>query len=441
MDQLARELAQADSRWAAAVALLRCWNRRPPEAENRRSEEDFYDVEHRTRARFDDRPGSCDLAADDRAFLIKEAVGRDPWRVDAVGFGLNFAAGAGFAQGWREALPEPVHRLAPGDPYPVGYPPWPQPAVGSKRTPPPWAVEIDIDDHPFTRIWHASKYAVEFDTRLWRQLSAVADNLEVAAALFPNEALDEMVPASSTVAFPLNPRVDIDVAARVLGLLEHALGAGATLVVLPELTGSPATTERIADRLATEEEPRLVVCGSWHERVDGQPANISEAVLSGYPHRMRHRKLTEYGDFYPRDAENRVREGVTPGEPPTLRVYVADGFRFCLLICKDLLDRSIAVLLDRLGVNVLMAPAMSRTTQPLSAAAGARILGSQAVTAVVNGPLRWLGETPVPPALLGRPVEPRSIVEAPHDITAPAAVLFSLVDGRAWTLVQNIVSK
>jgi predicted amidohydrolase len=183
-------------------------------------------------------------------------------------------------------------------------------------------------------------------------------------------------------AYPLRLADEEEQAARVLERLDAAIDAGAEIVVLPELSTTPAIVERIRARLDDDEEQRLVVCGSWHgpDPDDGRPANLSVGLISGLQARMRHRKVVEFGDLYPRDPDDRRREGIVAPDEPLVRVYVADQFRFALVICKDFLDAAVTRTLDRVGANVLLVPALSRTTQPFKARAHAHVADAQAVS-------------------------------------------------------------
>ena len=56
--------------------------------------------------------------------------------------------------------------------------------------------------------------------------------------------------------------------------------------------------------------------------------------------------------------------------PGTLHLYQDGPFRLAGAICKDLLDGDVEALLERLGVNVLLVPAMSSKTSNFPLAAG-----------------------------------------------------------------------
>jgi predicted amidohydrolase len=216
----------------------------------------------------------------------------------------------------------------------------------------------------------------------------------------------------------------------VLQQVERAIEAGAGIIVFPELTTSPAMTALIERRLAKDDRQRLVICGSWHEFVTGNPANNSVGLISGIPSRMRHRKLVEFGDLYPANPDDRRREGIKPPDPPLLRIYVADQFRFSLTICKDFLNEMVEDTLDHVGANVLLVPALSRTTHPFKRLAGAHISRAQAVSVVANGPRTMQGALVAPTAFLARPYEPDDLIEDTA-VRAPSVLLFFLRSGTS----------
>jgi hypothetical protein len=268
---------------------------------------------------------------------------------------------------------------------------------------------------------------------LWRPLHRLALDLDTVAAATVNETLGELgLGVARPVAFPVaavNPAVQEQ---RVLARLDCAIQAGAHIAVFPELSRTAAITARIEARLAEDEDQRLVICGSWHERAphSGDPSNVSIGLISGLPARMHHRKIVEFGDLYPRNPDKRRREGITPPDPPLLRVYVAHQFRFALIICKDFLHAPLTRTLDGVGANVLLVPTLSRTIQPFKARAVAHVTDAQAVSVIANCPRTWDGTPTGPTAVLARPYEPEDVLSEVADM-APSLLVFSLRQASA----------
>jgi predicted amidohydrolase len=426
-------IAAAQTRWDAAVVLLEAWNARPEGVGPIRDQDEFLGWVDEVREHFEGRPGELELDNADRAEILRwTEAGEDPHRVDAVGFGLNLSSSAGFAQCWRERRAGKPYRPEVGDVYPCPAAPWPRELGGARRTPSPLSMNIpDDDDHPHARVFRADSLPVEFRFDLWRPLSRIGATLDRVAAVTVDEGLAELgLDVPRPVAFPVAPVDPEERERRVLDQLDRAGEHGARIVVLPELATTRAIADRVAERLADDEEQRLVVCGSWHETVDGAPANVSVGLVSGLKAEMEHRKLVEFGDLFPRDPDHRRREGVVAPDPPLLRVHVAGAFRFAVVICKDFLDERVTRTLDRVGANVLLVPALSRTTQPFVARAHAHVADAQALSVVANGPRVWedgraIGRT----AVLARPYEPRDVV-AGNATPAPSLVVFSVRQGR-----------
>jgi hypothetical protein len=425
-------ITSAKTRWDAAVVLLSTWSGRSGDVTPIRGDDEFLQLVDVVRAHFDANPAELDLTDVDRSFILSwTKAGEDPHAVDAVGFGLNLSASAGFARSWRDLIEQDTWRPAEGDVFPAADAPWERELNGSIRTPSPRSMNIDADDHPYARTYRKGLLPVEFDFTLWRPLRLLALNLDVVAAITVNEALDELgLDPPRRVAFRVSAQDPNKQEQVVLQQLERAIEAGAGIIVFPELSTSSGIAARVERRLADEDGQRLVICGSWHETVSGARANNSVGLISGVRSRMRHRKVVEFGDLYPKNPDDRRREGIDVPDPPLLRIYVADQFRFSLTICKDFLDTRVRRTLDQVGANLLLVPALSRTTQPFAAYAGAHVSDAQAVSVVANGPRTMQGAPVAPTAFLARPYEPGDLIEETAG-GGPSVLLFSLRSGTS----------
>jgi hypothetical protein len=439
----AAKLEDCDTRWDLAVLLLRTWQDRPadrPLARHSRHDDvrdAFFSVADEVRAHFDAAPGALDLTGDDRA-LVGHLTdgGHDHNAVDAVAHGLHLAAGATFTRGWHDRLGADHHQLQPGDIYPVADPPWPARAGIARRTPAARSVAIADDDHPRARVHRGGPIAIAFDFSLHRPLHALGDGLcragtdRVAAAL-PNATLAELGWAEPrAVAYPVAPADPAGQAARIRALIAAAQERDARIVVLPELSATPEIADQVAALLDAESTQRLVVCGSWHAKVGGEPANVAAGLLTGCAERLTHRKLTEVTRAFPRDPADRFREGIAAPRPPLVTVHVAGPWRFAVVICKDFLDPAVRGALQRAGANVLLVPSMSELTQPFEAEAQAHVAASQALSLCANGPDDWGLDVREPAARMARPYTPHTVVDGPP-APAPALVTFDVVSGTA----------
>ncbi len=230
-------LTAAQTRWDAAALLLTTWNARPTDTRPRRGSDEFLEIVDEVRAHFDDSPDTLELTDADRSQILAwTQAGTDVHQVDAVGFGLNLSASAGFAQSWREKLPD-RHRLTVGDMYPAADAPWPPTLGPARRTPSPRSMNIDVDDHPYVRVFRDDMLAVEFDFTLWRALRQIGLRLDTIAAIIPNEELAEFgLDPPKASAFPVRLIDEEQQADRVLQQFDDAIDAAAQIIVLPELS-------------------------------------------------------------------------------------------------------------------------------------------------------------------------------------------------------------
>ncbi len=159
--------------------------------------------------------------------------------------------------------------------------------------------------------------------------------------------------------------------------------------------------------------------------IDGQPENLAVGLVSGHDVRMEQRKATPFSDELRMHPP--TKDGIAHRERPHLHVFQADRFRVAIAICKDLLDGRVAATLDRMAVNLLLVPALSAKTDPFRSAASARVAAAQAVTIVVNGPLRGTDDRYVDPAIvIGQPVEGRTSVGLAAAGPAPSLTLIPI---------------
>ena len=297
-----------------------------------------------------------------------------------------------------------------GDPIPLDSP---DVRVLTNMTPtsPPWRLANRMDETRHVRLageW-AVRFRVVFDYSASDALACLVSPATVLATCHPNRTtaeLNEGGPGSGTL-FPVVPRDPSRQAHVIEGLVRTACNAGASIIVLPELS----TTARIAAELESwvrrDDGPDLVVAGSYHHVTEdteggGRRANTAIAWLRGHDQPLTHDKHSP-GDLP-------AAEGIQPQGWPELRVYVgSDGFHLVISICRDLLNPSAVHALIEIGANLVLVPAMSQTLTPFVGSVANLVTSSQALVALSNNPAEWyldgigVGVSRPPRALFGHP--------------------------------------
>jgi predicted amidohydrolase len=413
--------------WELTCALLHYWRSTEPDdsAAHHMIGTPYLawgDIVQRTKQHFAGPRAPDDLDAADRAFLVKATSrGLIADAVHAVAWGLSHAVAHTFAPAWCDALGGGRHTLSDGDFYPVADAPWAQLGVelssrpASMSTPP-------VGELPTVRVHDASRFELIVDFTLSRALEAVAAGLDRVAAVHPNETLAELrFPEVDRQVFPVAPADPARQRAVLLDLVGRALSSGATLSVLPELSATAADVDALHALVLEHEAPHLLIAGSHHRTTaDGDHENLAVGLVAGHDDRLEHRKATPFSQelgYAPP-----TKEGIRQRERLQVVVHQADRFRVSLAVCKELLDQRRASALDRAAANLVLVPALSFKTAGFVDAAAGRVPGAQAVTVVVNGPLRAKDGVLVTPAvIIGQPVAGRSVVAS--DVPGPAPSL------------------
>lgn len=376
--------------WATTRDLLRLWRETGAHDPHLGSDEAWHrwaDVVENVTASLEGPRLPDDITAHERDLLSRIVAGAEaedlPDAVHGIAWGLSTATAATFAPAWRDELPAEPHLLARGEAFPVADAPW-SAADGLALSPRPASLSSPVGELPTVR-FHDGSFDAWVDVRLERSLEAVAARLERVATVHPNERWDELdVPERNGLVFPVTPRDPEGQAARVAAALDSVLEAGPGMIVLPELCATAPVLEMLAGRLREHEAPLLVVAGSCHVRLRGEPENQAVALLAGTRRRMTHLKNVPFSD------ELRLRrprkEGIRQRERLRVMVYPADRFRFAIAICRELLDARVTAAYDRLGVNVLAVPALTEKIEPFEPAVEERVARAQALSVVANGP-------------------------------------------------------
>jgi 8-oxo-dGTP pyrophosphatase MutT (NUDIX family)/predicted amidohydrolase len=280
-------------------------------------------------------------------------------------------------------------------------------------TSPPWRLANRLDETRRVRLageW-AAQFRVVFDYCLADVLAGVVDRDTVVATCHPNRSLEEFsLPRDRQGrSFPVRPRDVARQRVTIDRLVGAAVDAGASVVVLPELSVTEPMAMELEHWVRRPGGPRLLVTGSFHTQAaatDGDPAGVRRrnralAWVRGSDRPLVHDKHSP--------ADRPVREDIRPQGWPDLRIHVtADGWHLVLAVCRDLLNPHAVHALSEAGANLVLVPAMSETLMAFGGPVAQLVGSEQAMVAVANNPARWSdpGDPVVrtaPHALLGHP--------------------------------------
>ena len=296
-----------------------------------------------------------------------------------------------FAAWFRRRSP---YQPAIGDPVPLDSPDLRQ-VTTMRSTSPPWRLAHRLDETRHVRL--ASEWVVQFrvvfDYSLFDILSGVINADTVIATCHPNRDLGEfdLTGGADDRTFPVHPRDRSRQRSTVNHLIEQATTAGASVVVLPELSVTEELAWGLHEWVLRPDGPRVLVAGSYHQEtgVDGGPGrrrNTAIAWVRGHDHPLTHDKYSP--------ADRPVVEDIQPGGWPELRVYVtADGWHLSIAICRDLLNPQAVNALSEAGANLVLVPAMSETLMPFGGPVAHLVGTRQALVAVANNPGDWTDVT------------------------------------------------
>lgn len=356
------------------------------------------------------------LASEVRARLsavFDGPAGRLPPAVLARGLAqfLDDRYASGFGRWFRRRSP---YRPEFGDPVPLDDPGLgPNPAV--PVTSPPWRLANRLDETRHLRLaggW-TSQFDVVFDYGLAGHLAGLLRNGELVATCHPNRSLAEFALTARRGGrlFPVRP-ADLGAQhARIDKLISAAASDGAAVVVLPELSVTPAMASRLHRWVERDDGPRLLVAGSYHtaDHRRGRPPgrhNIAVAWARGHEQPIEHYKHSP--------ADRPLLEDIQPEARPELHIYVIDGWHLVVAVCRDLLNPEAIHTLVSAGANLVLAPAMSETLLPFGGQIAHLVGSCQAIAAVANGPMDWPrlnGERAMAaPALFGHPGAPQQTI-------------------------------
>lgn len=328
-----------------------------------------------------------------------------------------------------------------GDPVPLDSPDL-RAVLTGPATSPPWRLANRLDETRHVRLageW-AVQFRVVFDYGLYDTLTGLIGADTVIATCHPNRDLHEfgLPAAAGRPTFPVQP---LDTAAQevlVDRLVGQALAAGASVVVLPELTVTEAMAMRLQRWVLHADGPRVLIAGSYHHQDDRDRdgdkdgsgptprRNTALGWVRGHDQPLLHDKYSA--------ADRPVLEDIEPQGWPELRVYVtSDGWHLTIAVCRDLLNPQAVYVLAEAGVNLALVPAMSETLMTFGGPIAQLVGDCQALVAIANNPAEWAQDGAVAHparALFGHPGLERltHFVRAPDN--APGVSLLAVATGR-----------
>lgn len=299
-----------------------------------------------------------------------------------------------------------------GDPIPLGGPDL-RGLLEMRPTSPPWRLANRLDQTRRIRLageW-ATQFRIVFDYGLFDILAGLIGADTVLATCHPNRLLSDFdLPADrSQPSFGVQPSKSAEQARELDELIGLACGAGADIVLLPELCVTEPLARDLQRWVRGPGRPRLLVAGSFHhdDRHAGEEANPAAvrrrntalAWVRGHDAPLTQDKHSP--------ADRPVVEDIHPEGWPTLHVYVtADGWHVVISICRDLLNPQAVHALTEAGANLILVPTMSETLVPFGGPVAQLVGSNQAIVALANNPADWsTDEAAVRPAraLFGHP--------------------------------------
>lgn len=298
---------------------------------------------------------------------------------------LDTHYGHSFSDWFRDRSP---YQPAIGDPIPLDNPDLRQ-VSDLAPTAPPWRLANRLDETRRIRLAGAwtTQFRVVFDYSAFDALDGVIGADTVIATCHPNHDLGELGlgPDRHGPAFPVQPTDLHAQREQIDRLLTEASAAGASVIVLAELS---VTAEIATDLESWVRRPgpvRLLVAGSFHHADPADPtkrANRALAWVRGHAQPLSQDKHSP--------ADRPVVEDITPPGWPEIRVHVtADGWHVVIAVCRDLLNPEAVHALTEAGANLVLAPSMTETLVPFGGPVAQLVGTDQALVAVANNPCDW----------------------------------------------------
>ena len=343
-----------------------------------------------------------------------------------------------FTESFRRRSP---YRPGAGDPVPLGNPDLRR-LTRMPPTAPPWRLANRLDETRHVRLaggW-VVQFRVVFDYSLYDTAAGLVTAGTAIATCHPNRTMAELLLPEDADgrSFPVRPAHPARQHRLLDRLIGQAAAAGASIVVLPELSVTPFLARRLREWVQRPDGPRLLVAGSYHhqDRHGGQDAhqrrhNTAMAWVAGCDQPLLHDKHSP--------ADQPVAEDIQPQGWPEQRIYVLDGgWHLAIVICRDLLSPEAVHTLAEAGANLVLVPAMSESLTAFGGPAAQLVGTRQALVAVANNPGLWPGSmagvTHSPArALFGHPGFARQTRMVNSPDPGPGVALLTIGSGEiAW---------
>jgi 8-oxo-dGTP pyrophosphatase MutT (NUDIX family) len=303
-----------------------------------------------------------------------------------------------FLESFRRRSP---YQPGVGDPIPLDNPDLRR-VTAMRPTSPPWRLANRLDETRRVRLageW-AVQFRIVFDYSIADNLDTLMSHDAVIATCHPNRSLLELDLAQvrDGRTFPIGPIDAARQSVEVNKLISQATGAGASIVVLPELCLTEEMALELQEWVRRPDGPGLLIAGSFHHEDphDQEPGqrrrrNTAIAWMRGHEQPLLHDKHSP--------GDGPIVENIQPVGWPELRIYVsAQGWHLVIAICRDLLNPLAVNALAEAGANLVLVPAMSETLMAFGGPVAHLVGAGQAFVAVANNPGDWTVEKNMSPA-------------------------------------------
>lgn len=335
---------------------------------------------------------------------------------------LDEAVGHRFVAAFRERR---QWRVRPGDPFPIGEPAL-RDVFGRHLTTHPDSRDLPID-RTLRLALAPDADGVELELDLDGGVAMPDASATIAVCLPIAQPMTELAWDADRAAgrfFGVRPRDPIAAGAAVRTLLAEALSSEAAIVVFPELSIDTATLAEVERACADAPHRPLVVAGSRHAVLDGQPRNRATVRCGDGSFTADKWNPFVLGDM--------VEGIVTVPARIMMRGAVDGAGRFAwsvaVLICKDFLSPATHHLLTAARPSLVIVPAMTERTAVFETDAIGLTGATQATCVIVNQvDARGAEREDAAVAIVSRPV-PWALTEIVRrsEITPPVCLLLSL---------------